>query len=42
MPGQTADARVTAAPLPERVAANYYVFYALIDPCFFMALLREA
>ena len=42
MPEETADARVTAAPLPERVEANFYLFYMLIEPGLFIELLREA
>ena len=42
MPNETATPRVTAAPLPERVAANFYLFYMLIEPGLFIELLREA
>ena len=38
---ETTDARVRAPPRAERLAQRYYLFYALIDPSFFMALLRE-
>lgn len=41
MPAEAADARVRAPPLAERLAQTYYLFYALVDPSFFMALLRE-
>ena len=41
MSDETVMPRVTAPPLPERVAANYYVFYALIDSSFFISLLHE-
>lgn len=41
MPAETADAHVRAPPLETRLAQRYYLFYALIDPSFFMALLRE-
>ena len=41
MPAETTDARDRAPPLAERLAQRYYLFYVLIDPSFFMALLRE-
>lgn len=41
MPAETADAHVRAPPLETRLAQRYYLFYALIDPSFFMALLHE-